>query len=31
MAQLTPLWLGDLLAAVVIATAVYCGGRIVYA
>jgi Domain of unknown function (DUF5134) len=31
MAQLTPLWLGDLLAAVVIATAVYCGARIVYA
>jgi hypothetical protein len=31
MAQPTPLWLGDLLAAVVIATAVYCGARIVYA
>jgi len=31
MAQLTPLWLGDLLAAVVIATAVYCASRIVYA
>ena len=31
MAQLTPLWLGDLLAAVVLATAVYCASRIVYA
>ena len=31
MAQLTPLWFGDLLAAVVLATAVYCASRIVYA
>jgi hypothetical protein len=31
MTQLTPLWLGDLLAAVVLATAVYCASRIVYA
>jgi hypothetical protein len=31
MPRLTPLWLGDLLAAVMIATAVYCVGRIAYA
>jgi hypothetical protein len=31
MARLTPLWLGDLLAAVMIATAVYCASRILYA
>ena len=31
MPRLTPLWLGDLLAAVMIATAVYCAGRLGYA
>jgi Domain of unknown function (DUF5134) len=31
MGRLTPLWLGDLLAAVMIATAVYCASRVVYA
>jgi len=31
MAGLTPLWLGDILAAVMIATAVYCAARILYA
>ena len=31
MSRLTPLWLGDLLAAVMIATAAYCVGRLVYA
>jgi hypothetical protein len=31
MTRLTPLWFGDLLAAVMIATAVYCASRILYA